>query len=103
MDRFNTDHYMKVRKERARLGLKLFENTEIDGHHLVGKKIKSEYSGEIGFVESVYKCWHEGYYISLMLNFSGSHAFVPYEKVTNEIGDMEEIINSFESDYKWEW
>lgn len=83
---FNENLYLKIRNERKRLGLPLFEdiypeNGRIFNHELEGKKLlknkKTEYT-----IQSVHKHWHHGwYYILLVYRLCESHC----EELTTDI------------------
>ena len=86
---FNIDHYMKVRKERQKRGLPMFEdlypdNGRIFDHELEGKKIIRVSDNKEYTIQSVHKHWYEGWYI-MILAYSLSET--TSELLTKEIID----------------
>ena len=82
MDSLNNDLYYEVRKERERLGMPNDSlNIVLDDYPLVGKRIRNNETDKIYVIEQANKHWYVGWYIGLLIEQNGSHAFIWYENI----------------------
>ena len=121
---FNHDHYMKVRREREKLGLPTFndlypENGRVFNHNLEGKKIVRVEDGKEYTIESVHKHWYQGWYICLLVyslseteselltkeiidgkRYGHSHNFIFWENINCQYDIILESIGENRNEYK---
>ena len=101
---YDEDHYMKVVKQRSRLGLSEADsnlrNVELKNHPLVGTKIKSKWSGKEYIVEKVNKQWFNGFYLGMLLNNNDSHVFVYFENINCEDETVLEQIEKTKREFE---
>ena len=83
---YNGEHYMKVVKERSRLGKSEADSklrNQIIDYPLVGTQITNS-KGKTYIVEQANKQWYNGYYIGILIQCNGSHAFIDIENINCE-------------------
>lgn len=93
-DRLNLDLHYEVRNERKRLNINNHTlNIVIENYPLIGRKIRKEETGVVYNIEQANKHWYCGWYIGLLIECDGSHAFIWYENIDcwNDI-----VVNSIE-------
>jgi hypothetical protein len=100
--KFNMDHFLKVLREKEKLGIFFHRDNEIKDHPLVGKKCicLDNTENKVYIVDRVVKNWHLGFYVTLALvDENRSHRMVMYENISchetiilNDIEDNKKIV-----------
>ena len=81
-DSLNLDLYYEVRNERKRLGIPNHStNIVLEAHPLVGKRIQNNETNKIYNIQQANKHWYTGWYIGLLIECNGSHAFIWHENI----------------------
>jgi hypothetical protein len=72
---FDLDHWLKVKAERARLGIerRTAKGVALTSHPLVGRTVVDTSTGKAYMVENVKKDWLQGWFLTALMNENGSH------------------------------
>jgi hypothetical protein len=103
MDFFDSDHYLKVRRARKKLGFEesdnKLKNVKIKDHPYIGKTIKGKSDGKIYTIEGVNKQWYKGFYLGMLISHNGSHAFLYFENINSIDPTIIKSIAKFREDF----
>lgn len=99
---FNSDLYIKVRKEREKVGYPVSSlNIDVPDSPLINKKIMDLDSGDIGYIQSVHRQYYNGgWYIAILVNYNGSHGLKFWENINCPDELMISLINETKNEYK---
>ena len=81
---FDLDHWLRVKAERARLGItrRVETDLELPNHPLVGQTLVDQTTGRTYRVERVKKDWFHGWFLTALLNNDGSHRMCVVETMS---------------------
>lgn len=89
---YNMELYIKIKKERKKLGLKIQEPRYITDSILLKKKLKNKITGKIYFVDSIKLSYQIGYYYTILYHDENdSHGIIFWNNIS--CGD-DTIINT---------
>jgi len=84
-EKFNNQHYLKVRARRELLDKPILDlHKEQINHPLINKKIINIKTEKIYNIEKAYKQWANGWYIVLLIENNKSHGTWYYRNVSSD-------------------
>ena len=82
MFEFNLNHYIDVRRAREYERLPIIDGVLLDNHPYTDKWLLDIKTGEIVYIQSVYRHWQQGWYIVLLTrNVQDSHGCPMFENI----------------------
>ena len=76
------------------------KSNRIEGHQLIGMRLKQKSNGRVGVIEKVSEHWLIGRYLGILVNFNGSHAFMFWNNIDCENSETLSKINDTHDKYE---